>query len=258
VKHSLVWLDDLTWFKPTREALLTSWVGGCESFLAYPHDDPCGQLFSDVVDIQKGHVSLACSLVDDQAQITALLNSEGFDTDPILFFRLLLFLLDEFTERISESYQLLGEKKRKQPTKISLWANKYAKHKLIFFIQHHARHVFQDGHEPMYEALARGAQGGFCLRSGFLPERVMILDESWLRSTPTPQISSANREEVPAVLIPKFQGFINAALDYYRDFVTYAKSKPKELEKFQSQYHWPITPEVEAENVKLMPSVCDT
>ena len=64
-----------------------------------------------------------------------------------------------------------------------------------------------------------------------------MLDESWLKSNPTPEISVANREAVPAVLVPKLSTFVVASLNFYKDFVGFAKSKLQELAKYQSQYH---------------------
>lgn len=244
--HNLVWNEDLAWFPRTRCALSDSWHSRSELILGAPTIGGCGVLFSDVVDLSNGHVSIACSLVDDCDQVSSLLASTCFDDNPILFFRLLLFLLDEFTERISECHRLVGHSKARQPANISLWANRYAKHKPIFFIQHHARHVFQDGHGPMFSALnGRRQRPGFCLRSGMLPETVFSMDESWLRSNAAVDLTAANNNLVPAVLIPHLSGFTDAALDFLQAFIEIARKQPQRLVEFQSPFHWPIPPELE-------------
>ena len=255
MNYSLVWDDDLSWFRQTREALFKKWVDGCRRIAGQSRIGECGELFSDVVDVSKGHVSIACALIDEQNQITHLIKSTSLDDNPILFLRFLLFLLDEFTERICESYLLLGARKPKQPKNISIWANHYSKHKLCLLVQHHVRHVFEDAHKPMYDSLQNkgsgGPQSGYCLRSGFLPENINILDEKWLTTNLTPDIVSANQEAVPAILIPSFQSFVDSALSHYEQFVLFARTKPIELARFQSEFHHPITRDIEREIIAL-------
>jgi hypothetical protein len=216
-------------------------------------EDTCCQLFSDVVDMNDGHISIACSLLEEQEQITDLLSHSGFNNSPILFFKLLLFLLDEFTERISKCYVLLGNMQVKQPKLLSLWANKYAKHRLALFIQHHVRHVFYDCDQRIYQALSgRDKIDGMCLRSGYLPETVFVLDHKWLENnTGHSEINLTNKETVPTILIPPLQNFIDETLVFYRNFIDFAKQKPEGLKRFQSNFHWPITKEIEEEILKL-------
>ena len=108
--HGLAWCEDLKWFPPTREKMAVLWNTECESFVGHACDECCADIFSDVIDVSKGHVSIACSLVAEQQQISDLLASSGFDRNPVFFFRQLVFLLDEFTERIRQCYELLGQK----------------------------------------------------------------------------------------------------------------------------------------------------
>ncbi len=253
MRHNSCWFDDLKWFEKTREQLSGRWNQGCTNIVGRVEEDTCCQLFSDVVDMNDGHISIACSLIEEQEQIAELLSHSGFDNNPILFFKLLLFLLDEFTERISKGYILLGDKQVKQPKLISLWANKYAKHRLALFIQHHVRHVFYDGDQIIYQALSGGGEiNGMCLRSGYLPETVFVLDHKWLENnTGHSEINLTNKEMVPVILIPPLQSFIDETLDYYRNFIDFAKQRPEELKRFQSNFHWPITPEIEEEILKL-------
>jgi len=231
----------LNWFPQARLGLWNFWdqqsrmVFGCDPATA------CGVLFSDVLDLSKGHVSIACALIDDHSQITKLLSSSAFDADPRMFFRVLVFLLDEYTERICETYKLIGERSPKQPEIISIWANKYAKHKLRLFVYHHPIHVFAEANPVMHASLeSGGVRGGYCLRSGIVPENLFAITEKWLKQTKQPDSSQTNAEEVPAIVVPPLQSFLDPALRHAKGLIDAAKQKPEELKKYQSEYHTPI------------------
>ena len=224
MKHNLAWDDDLSWFKPVRQRLLAKWVHTWNEHAGIIEPYKCTVLFGDIVDLNNGRISIACSIADEYQQVTDLLDSEGFDLNPILFFRLYLYLLDEFTSRIQESHNLITGTKPRQPARISIWANKYAKHKAVLFIMHHAIHIFADGHPSMYPLLEKteGEIEGMCLRTGILPETLAVFNEKWFEKNARPNALS-NKEAVPAIAIPPLMDFLHDGIEYFLAFVNEAK-----------------------------------
>jgi hypothetical protein len=228
MSNDILLYDDLSWFTPARENLLRLWErdtvftcpdGSVESLA-------CSIL--RVVDRKTGHLSIACSLHSEADQIEKLLNTTCFDGDPVVFFRLLLFLLDEFTARMHECYQVLsGKRGPKQPVLISIWTNRYAKHRTAILIQHHAQHLFLD--EPRHAA---------AVSSLLKLEKILFIDTSWLKTNLKPDLPTANRDQHAVVLVPKLSEFVTEAIQYYAAFRTFACSDPKALEQFQSPHHW--------------------
>jgi len=230
MKHNLVWCDDLAWFKLVRQTLLAEWVINWKRRAGIVEPCKCTSLFADVVDPQEEHISLACSIADEYQQVTELLGSEGFDLDPVLFFRLYLYMLDEFTSRIQECYKLIAGTRPRQPYRISLWANRYAKHKAALFIMHHAIHVFADGHQNMYPLLERteGEIGGMCLRTGVLPECLFVLNEEWFKKNESPSLALSNKQVVPTIAIPPLKTFLDETMSYLSTFIAEARARPTE------------------------------
>ena len=230
MSNELLQNDDVSWFKAIREDLLNEWQ--TKTIVTVPAGDvetlACS--IHQAANKATGHLSLACSLQTEAEQIEKLLTTTCFDDDPVLFFRLLLFLLDEFTARMEECYGLLGKPSApKQPVLISVWTNRYAKHRTAILIQHHAQHLFED--EPgfvivMNSLLARG--------------KITFVDTEWLKTHSRVDMASANQanqDQQVVVIVPRQTGFLNDAIQYFTHFCAYACSNPKALEQFQSPHH---------------------
>jgi hypothetical protein len=228
MSNDVLLYDDLSWFESVRSGLRSEWqtktvvkstAGGIESLA-------CSLL--QAVDTGTGHLSLACSLNSEADQIEKLLDTTCFDDDPVLFFRLLLFLLDEFTARMQECYRLIGKHPApKQPDLISVWSNRYAKHRTTILIQHHAQHVFED--EPRFGVTIDTLQ-----KHG----KIEFIDTNWLKANPKADPVSANRDLHSVVVIPQLIHFLTGAIRYYADFRAQACSLSRALEQFQSPHHW--------------------
>jgi hypothetical protein len=215
------------WFPELRESLIAEWQN--QTTIPSPHGGTdslaCSLLHS--INPSTGHLSIACSLSSETDQIEKLLTTDCFNDDPVLFFRLLLFLLDEFTARLEECYCLLGHPSvPKQPSLISIWTNRYAKHRTTIAIQHHAQHVFSD--DPCCDRHLRIAKTKASLT---------IIDTDWLKTNTKVNISVANQSGHAIVVVPKFWSFVVETINYYRAFRDYACSNPRMLQQFQSPYH---------------------
>src|SRR5437879_1330784 len=108
MSNDILLYDDVSWFASIRQNLLSEWQ--TKTVVASPGRDieslACSIL--QAVNNSVGHLSLACSLQSEAHQIETLLNRTCFDNDPVLFFRVLLFLFHEFTARMKDRYRLLG------------------------------------------------------------------------------------------------------------------------------------------------------
>ena len=220
--------DDVSWFKSLRENLLNEWQ--TKTVVASSAGDVETMACSILQAVKRatGHLSLACSLQSEAEQIEKLLNTTCFDDDPVVFFRLLLFLLDEFTARMQEFYGLLGKHNApKQPILISIWTNRYAKHRTAILIQHHAQHLFED--EPRFAA---------AMTSLHARGKTTFVDTAWLKASPSVDLASANQDQQAVVIVPRQIEFLKDAIQYFSDFRGYACSNSKALEQFQSPHHW--------------------
>jgi hypothetical protein len=227
MSNELLAPDSSEWFPTLRESLLAEWQtktvvpspGGGTDSLA------CSLLHA--IDPSTGHLSLACSLNSETDQIEQLLTTVCFDDDPVLFFRFLLFLLDEFTARLEECYHLLNQPHPpKQPNLIIIWTNRYAKHRTAILIQHHAQHVFSD--DPDCDVYLREAKNQASLT---------IIDTDWLKTNTEVNIPAANQGDHAIVVVPELRAFVVEAVNFYRAFRDYACANPRMLEQFQSPHH---------------------
>lgn len=233
MSNELLFLDCSKWFPKLRESLHAEWQ--VQTVIPSPHGgtDSLACSLLHAINPSTGHLSLACSLSSETDQIEKLLTTVCFDDDPVLFFRLLLFLLDEFTARLEECFCLLGHPSPpKQPSLISVWTNRYAKHRTAILIQHHAQHVFSDDpncDEFLFEAEAEA--------------NLIIIDTAWLKTNTKVNIPVANQGRHAFVIVPELRSFVIEAANYYRAFRDYACANPRMLEQFQSSHHLgPLTP----------------
>ena len=220
-------LDDISWFRPVRENMLNEWQTKTTITSSEGAVDSLACSLARAVNLSAGHLSISCSLHNEANQIEKLFLTTCFDDDPVLFFRFFLFLIDEFTARLEDCYKLLGKiPKPKQPDLISIWTNRYAKHRTAILIQHHARHLFFDDLHTDQTIEKLKCEGN-----------VVFIDTNWLKRNPEADPSSANQNLKAVLIVPRFNEFFSATIDYYSLFRDFACSKPIELAQFQSPHH---------------------
>ena len=100
------------------------------------------------------HLSLPCSLAREADEIGLFLKSPRYGDNPIIFLRLYLILLSEFCGGLSDVANLIGIKVGSPPKKISVWCNKFAKHRLNILVQHHPLYLFADAYGRAWEKFA--------------------------------------------------------------------------------------------------------
>jgi hypothetical protein len=220
--------NDLSWFEAVRINLLVEWQKSTVIDNGKGDVESLACSILQAANVGTGHLSVACSLNNEAEQIEKLLTTTCFDDEPVVFFRLLLFLLDEFTARMQECSNLIQNRAfPRQPVLISVWTNRYAKHRTAILIQHHAQHLFED--EPRF---------GAALASLRKHGKIQFIDTSWLKAHAKADIAGANRDIQSVVIVPPLIDFLTAAIHYYSDFRNFACSIPKALEQFQSPHHW--------------------
>ena len=249
--HTYPWYDDLSWFAPLRRKLSTHWCNQCELITGSVCDVHSTHMFEGIVELEDGQVSFSRSLVAEQMQIQSLLNASAFDSDPALFWRMLLFLLDELCNRIEACFKFFGVNE-KRPGVLSHWNNTYGKHRNLLFLQHCLVHLFEDNPENsgIIEYIrSKPESAGVCLLSGVIDRNVIVFDgpPQHYAEIKEKAVEEANKSAVPVLIVPPLQQHLDCALNFYQNFLTLARSKPEKVKLFQSKNHWPITPEIEDE-----------
>ena len=136
-------------------------------------------------------------------------------------------MLDEFTARLEECYGLFGQKPiPKQPSLISVWTNRYAKHRTAILIQHHAQHLFFN--DPKSAEVI----GKLKVRGD-----VVFIDTDWLKANPEANPAVANQNHHAVVIVPQLEDFLLDVISYYAKFRDDACANAKQLEQFQSPHH---------------------
>lgn len=215
--------DDAAWLPTVREKLALSWRTGRAA-----RDEPRICVLANAIASGKGHLSLPCSIADDDQSIERFLATPRIDRDPITFTRLFLFLLDDFVETLGSCYKFLGWKKApRAPEILGTWTNYFAKHRKNIAVLHHPKYLFLD--HPDADRWDRATKNA---------ADVTVIDQSWFdgrTGLPDPEHVRAN-DQPAVVLVPELHEFLEAATSYYDDFVRQATGR-SELKRFETMDH---------------------
>lgn len=176
-----------------------------------------------------GHLSLPCSLANDDGTIEEFLGGASLDENPPRFLRLFLFLLDDFVESLQRAYKFAGTKNPpRAPDLISIWTNRFAKHRQNVLILHHPTYLFLDHPTagPWHDAAQKA-------------QNLTIVDTDWLKarsSNPDAQALGVNQN--PSIIqVPKLRDFLDGALVFYDGFVNECAKTPAVLKGFETPDH---------------------
>lgn len=186
------------------------------------------------------HLSLPCSLAAEGNAIASFLSARCYADDPTAFLRLYLIVLSEFCGQLEQLSKLMSLELKRKPQAVSLWANRWAKHRLQILLQHHPRVVFADAYGdrwPVVEEAFRTVN--FTDKCGRVLSKQLI-GRQWLEEfhgiKPHPH---ANRTEVTIVLVPPLATFLDEMMGYYRGFVDACLGKPEQLRQFEADSFFP-------------------
>lgn len=211
---------DTSWFPVIRERAATLWRAGRTA-----RETPLACAIQ--ADSGAGHVSVPCALADDDQAVLDLLEASFADDDPVRFVRMLLLLLDDFLESLEDARRLLGGTGRVDPPKIvSVWTNRFAKHRQSLLVLHHPSYLFVD-HPDAWRWMTP-------IRAA---TNVTDIGQKWLedRGAARPDAIALRANDHPAVvLVPRLADFLEPSLKYYREFLKWAAARPDELAKFRT------------------------
>ncbi len=181
------------------------------------------------------HLSLPCSLLAEANEIGAFLSVGCFSDDPATFLRLYLMILSEFGSQLEQAAKLMALGLGKKPRDVSVWANRWAKHRLQILLQHHPLMAFADQYSESWP------EAGFRFRSeplingcgNLLPVR--IIDTEWLERNHGARMDpEANGSGRAIVLVPPLMGFLDETIVYFRGFVDACLRDPGKIRRFES------------------------
>lgn len=224
----VLFAEDYAWFQATRARLVATWHQRAREVDGDGRDRSTLCRLFDVVP-GPGHPSLPCSLGVEADGISEFLGSDSFDRKPVQFVRLLLFLLDEFTDYLAKCQKLLTGTTAKQPKLISVWTNRFAKHKEGVLKRHHPSYIFLDSPIPQ----------GVCERAR--DRGVEVIDTDWLEANPrlkdNVDTEAANAAGTSVIVVPRLQEFLDEALAHQAEFIEQALEHVDQLAAYRSADH---------------------
>jgi len=174
-------------------------------------------------------------MLQEANEVGLFLGSTCFNDNPVAFFRLYAFLLDELTERMhSTAQKVLRKPFSKQPKSISIWGNVWAKHRLKILLQHHPFIVFLDrvgdDEEQCRRQLEREQVQDRC--GNIHPVRV--LDQDSLGQLQGTDWELDSRDASLVVVVPPLTTLLIDAVDYFKKFVSLCKENGDALIALES------------------------
>jgi hypothetical protein len=183
------------------------------------------------------HLSIPCSLLEEANEIGAFLSTQCYSENPSMFLRLYLIILSEFVGQLQDVAGLIGVRVKKPPPSVVVWANRWAKHKLHFMVQHHPEFVFADSfqepHASVVDAVSHGTAIDECGRS----HPFTVIDYKWFcEAKGEPDLNRANDERQVVVVVPPLMTFLDDTIRYFREFIDACLGSPELVRKFQSEH----------------------
>lgn len=227
-------IDD--WFRACRDRLYHRWDsttghGGtrCSGRWAceiYSHCRTCDE-----------HLSLPCSLAAEAEEIGLFLKSPDFSDRPVTFLRLFLILLSEFTGGLCDVAGLIGVKLGKPPKDVSVWCNRFAKHRLNILVQHHPLYVFADSYGEAWKAFEPMLPTKCLVDRCGNRRKLALIDYSWLTDSPrASDLTLANADAQAVIVVPPLIQFLDSTMDYFREFVDACVENSELVKRFESAH----------------------
>lgn len=186
------------------------------------------------------HLSIPCSLLQEANEIAQFLKAPCYADAPETFFRLYLIILSEFVGQLKDVAGLIGVRIGSPPKNVAVWANRWAKHKLHFLVQHHPQFAFADAFRENWQqvfAKLRTCEGVDRHGNTF---SLKIIDCGWLSGAgqKNPNLTDANDQRQAVVAVPPMMAFLDATLAYFREFIDACLEQPELVRKFESERFW--------------------
>ena len=184
------------------------------------------------------HLSLPCSLLAEANEIGAFLDTPCYTEAPLTFLRLYLIILSEFVNQLQNVARLIGVTVGKPPRKVTVWANRWAKHRLHIMVQHHPDALFADRFENEWDDTVTKLRRHVFTDLCDAKHPTMVIDYVWLTQAcgKTPNLHSANDECVAILAVPPLATFLDATIAYFRKFIDACLREADRVKQFESEH----------------------
>lgn len=181
------------------------------------------------------HLSLPCSLLAEANEIGAFLNAPCYSDEPSTFLRFYLIILSEFTSQLAGGSKLIGLPPGGKPRELSIWANRWAKHRLQILLQHHPLIAFADAYGSQWPAAEKRLRTELLIDSCGNSHTSRIIDTIWLKQDhdhqPHPDANGPGRA---IIIVPPMMTFLEEVIRYFRQFVDACLKVPDRIRAFES------------------------
>jgi hypothetical protein len=181
------------------------------------------------------HLSIPCSVGLDADEIGLFLKPNGYADDPIIFLRLYLMMLYEFTDALRKVNQQLELKLPERPKNLVIWSNQFAKHRAHLHFQHHPAYAFADCYGPAWKGFYAVAHTKHFIDGCGNRRPLAIIDQAWLCDEERKRDESiTNGLPQALILVPPLAEFLASTMDYFRMFVDACLRQPDAVRQFES------------------------
>lgn len=227
------------WFNNTRQQLFKAWRNRTgHSAECRPQRWACE--ISQKCGRAGQHLSIPCSVGLDADELGIFLKPNGYADHPVIYFRLYLMMLYEFTDTLRMLGERLSLSLPHRPKELSDWANCFAKHRSLFQLQHHPAYAFADACGPAWKQFF-AVIGDKQFIDGCNNRRpITVIDHAWLCDDKRKRdVSITNGPPQPVVLIPPLEDFLVSTMDYFRQFVDACLQHPLAVQQYESMHFRP-------------------
>jgi hypothetical protein len=230
---------DLKWLHRVQPQLLKYWADETRHVKSAGGNTLCCEIVRAAGSAAQ-HMSMPCTLASEATEIGTFLSASCFNDDPVTFFRLYMFLLDEFCERIRKaSKEVLDLPIGKEPKRISVWGNRWAKHRLQLSLQHHPMIAFCDRYKTTPGELKKRAEAelGRDRCGNTYPCRAVDTEElGKIFGDGKPNHDYARENFMTMIIVPPLTEFLEDTANYLKDFVRLCKASMPALKKLESEH----------------------
>jgi hypothetical protein len=224
------------WFNKTRQQLFESWRARTG------HDaqcDPRRWACEISSRCQRGgqHLSIPCSVGLDADELALLLKPGGYADHPVIYIRLYLMMLYEFTDTLHTLGKRLKFDLPDRPDRLKIWANCFAKHRALFQLQHHPGYAFADMYGPAAKQFFAVVHAKHFIDGCNNRRPLSIIDYRWFRNEERKQDGAVTNGPAQAIiLVPPLEDFLSMTMDYFRKFVDACLRNQQSIQEYESMH----------------------
>ncbi len=223
------------WLVRTQEALFQKWSSTTGHRPGAGRNTWACEIYRGCTTCQE-HLSLPCSLLSEANEIGAFLTTRCFADDPAIFLRLYLIILSEFIGQLEGAAEVMDLRIGKKPHLVSLWANRWGKHRLQILLQHHPGLAFADQYGSKWAEVEKDIRTGTIVDRCGNNHAARVIDTNWLEQHHGKRLNpDANGPGRTVILVPPMMDFLDPTIRYFRGFVDACLKDPERIRRFESE-----------------------